>query len=327
MPPRALQPATNATNASDASVPRPFAPGEPFGAFGRSAPYHRALVVANPVAGRGRGQAAGVELATALASLGIATDVHLTTCRGDAQAHVRACDGATDLVFAVGGDGTLAEVLEGVAGRPTTVGLLPLGTANMLAMQFGLPRDIPRVLEAVAGRRTAELDVARANGAICFLCAGVGIDGWVVREMERRRRGAISKWAYVRALASVLSNYSAPELELEVDGQVIDGRFGFVLIGNLRLYGAYFRLAADALPADGLFEVYAIPRADVPGLLALGMRGFFARLPGRRGRLLRGSNIAVRSAAQVAVQVDGDYRGETPLALRVESERRRILIP
>jgi len=291
------------------------------------APFRRALVVANPIAGRGRGEAAARELAEALASLGIAADLHLTRGRGDGAERVRAADTETDLCFAVGGDGTLSEVLEGVGQRNTAVGLLPLGTENLLAVQFRLPRAIPKVLEMVAGARTTLVDTARVNGSLCFLCAGVGIDGWVVKELEHRRRGAITKWAYVRALAQVLPRYRAPELELTIDGKTVDGRFGFVLVSNLSLYGAFFRLAQSSRADDGLFEVYAIPRADVAGLLALGARGFFSRLPGGRGRLWQARHVTVKSPTPVSFQVDGDYRGETPLALSLAPERHRILIP
>lgn len=291
------------------------------------APYRSALVVANPIAGRGKGQAAAEELREGLRRMGVSAEVHLTSGRGDGWRRVRSMGPEVDLVISVGGDGTLREVLSGLVDADTHVAQLPLGTANLLAAQLRLPRDVHHCLEIVARRRTFGLDGARVNGRACYLCAGVGIDGLVVREVERRRTGPIRKWAYVRAMARVLANYRPPELELEVDGERVGGRFAFVLVGNLSIYGAFFKLSAAARPDDGRYEVYAMRRADLTALARLAVQGVVSRLPGKLGTLWQARRVVVRSAEPVPFQVDGDLAGETPFELELSGLTHRILAP
>src|SRR5262245_4316712 len=122
----------------------------------------RALVVANPISGRGRGARIATELVSAFERRGVAAQLLLTRARGDAQGLLHAA-GPADLVVAIGGDGTLSEVLQGLPERATPVGVLPSGTANVLAQALRLPRSPERALDVFLGGRTQELDVARVG--------------------------------------------------------------------------------------------------------------------------------------------------------------------
>jgi len=291
------------------------------------APYQRALVIANPISGRGKSAKAAKELRDGLRSLGVATELHLTQGAGDAFNHLRTLGEPLDLVVSVGGDGTLREVLEGLVDPATPVSMLPFGTANVLAKELGLPRDVHHHLEILMRNRVANVDVAKVNGKLSLLMTGVGFDAYVVREVERARTGPITKFAYVTASLRALRHYRAPKLRVTLDGVEYPDEVGFVLVSNTMNYGAVINLAADARMDDGEFEVYLFPSASLFELAAGFTRGVVSRLPGGKVVMRRAKEIQIHSEAPVPVQVDGDLAGETPVEIQVAPNRYRLVIP
>jgi diacylglycerol kinase (ATP) len=292
-------------------------------------PFRNALVIANPIAGRGKGRASAEALTAGLRQAGIATDLFLTSGRGDAERTAAERRAEVDLVVSVGGDGTLSEVLAGVAGSNTAIAQLPLGTANVLAHELHLPRRVERAVEVIRGGRTTLLDTAEVNGRLTFLCVGVGIDGWAVREVERRRHGAITKLLYVEAMLRVIPRYRAPRLQLEIDGRPVDGEFGFVLISNVRGYGAVFQLSRECRHADEHVEVYALRRGGPWDLAKMAVRGLLHRLPGPWVHFWHARHVRVLDAGRdkVPYQVDGDFGGEGDVDYRVTGYQARIVVP
>src|SRR5262249_58158013 len=115
----------------------------------KPARYSNALIIANPIAGRGLGSAIGLMIAEGLTPRGVATDLFLTQARGDGAARVRRLGNAVDLIIAVGGDGTLREVLEGLPDPRLPVGLVPVGTGNLMSRALALPRDPRAALDVI----------------------------------------------------------------------------------------------------------------------------------------------------------------------------------
>ncbi len=292
------------------------------------APYRRAIVVANPIAGRGKGGAAARELAEGLKSLGAATDVHLTEGRGDAWHFLRSLERDVDLVVAVGGDGTVGEVLNGLVDPEVPVGILPLGTANVLAAELSLPRDVHRALEIFAAGRTTAIDVAHVNATLSFLVVGVGYDAIAVRDVESRRDGPITKLTYALAVLRALSGYREPRLEVEIDGEPVEGGpFGLVLASNITNYGGFLKLSPEGRLDDGRFDVYLFRGASPVRLVGHAVRGVLGRLIGKSCLVRPARSLRVTSDEPVPVQVDGDSAGETPIDLVVSDVQYKILVP
>lgn len=291
------------------------------------APYRRALVIANPIAGRGRGESVGRETLEGLSRLGVPAELHLTRGPGDGRARLASIAPDTDLVVCVGGDGTLGEVFSGLPSPDLLVGMVPVGTANALGLDLGLPRDVDRALEVFVRGRTAKIDVARVNGRLSFLVCGVGIDGVVARKVDRLRRGPITKWTWVRAFLQSAPSYRAPRLSIEVDGELLPGEYGLVLISNMVHYGGVFRLSADCRRDDGLYEVYLFREGRLTRMIPYLLRLATGRLPGGSCELLRARRVVVRSREPVPYQIDGDVGGETPVEIEVSSQPYNLLVP
>ncbi len=289
--------------------------------------FRRALVIGNPIAGAGRGERLATEMADALTRSGIDAELHLTRARGDAAERTARRDPRVDLVVSVGGDGTLREVLRGLDDDTLPVAILPLGTANVLALDLGLARNVAGALRTIEGGRTTALDVAEVNGTLSFLVTGIGLDAAAVAEVERVRRGPISKSTYAWAMLRALRNYREPQLTVELDGARVAGPVGAVLIANIVHYGGVFHLDAQRVLDDGLFEVYLFRRASIAAMAAAATRAFIANLPGGSCEMQRAARVRVVAPEPVPYHVDGDFGGTTPLDFAVSPRRRRILIP
>jgi len=293
-----------------------------------SAPFRRALVLANPIAGRGRARAAAEGLVAGLARVGIESELHFTNARGDARRRVREIEPEFDLAVSVGGDGTLGEVLEGLAGRDVPVAILPLGTANVMSLDLGIPPDVERAVEIVARGRTCLIDTARVNGdRLSFLVTSVGFDALAVHEVEARRRGPITRSTYVRAALRAFLRYEPPRLAVELDGRALPGTFALALASNIVHYGGCKVLAGDRRLDDGLFEVYLFEKGSRASLLGYGLRAVVAGLPGGTCTRLRASRIRITAEAPAPCQVDGDAFGETPVEIAVDPVQSRLVVP
>lgn len=284
------------------------------------------LVALNPIAGRGHARPDALVLSRVLEASGCDVELLETRAAGGDDGELRAAAARADRAVVIGGDGTFGRVLE-VLPRELPVGLLPRGTANVLATDVGLPRDATRAAAAVLAGATTGLDLARVDGRLSFLVTGVGFDGAAVRDVDRRRCGRpITKLFYLSSVLRCLLRQREVPLSVEVDGALQDEPAGWVLVSNVIGYGALFRLSPSRRLDDGLYEVYLFPRATRRALLAYGLRGLLRRLPGGSVKMVRARHVRVTAAEPVPVEVDGDPGGDTPVEIEV-AEQQRLIVP
>ena len=246
------------------------------------------LVIFNPIAGRRRATALWRVL-DLLVENGIKVEVAETKHAGHATALAReAAQAGRPMVVAAGGDGTIAEVANGLLGSDTALGIIPLGTANVLAKEYKLPTTPRGIANALAYKRTQLLwpGVVRLQGRehVFVQMVGLGFDGAVVHGLQPLLKRAIGRGAYVWQSLWESVAYSFPRVRLSVDGQ--DYEAASVVVSKGRLYGGPYLLAPERgadrarLPGRAVRE----PR-HVSGP-ALGCRlaaGAAAALPGRAG--------------------------------------------
>lgn len=290
--------------------------------------FRRAVVIANPIAGRGQARDGAREIVDGLTGLGVATELFLTTGRGGARERARRLEPDVDVVAVVGGDGTVSEVLDGLPGRDVPVAILPLGTANVMSLDLGLPRRAAGTLAMIAGGRTTPLDTARVNRSrLSFLVSGVGIDALALHELEARRRGPITKAAYFGAVLRALGRYEPPSLAVAIDGEPVPGRPALVLVSNIVHYGGFAILSPDRRIDDGLFEVYVFEKGSRAALAGYALRALASGLPGGTCWMRRARRVRIESERPVPCHVDGDAFGETPVEIEVDPVQFRLLVP
>jgi diacylglycerol kinase (ATP) len=284
-----------------------------------------ALIV-NPRAGHGRAAAFLPHLATALRTAGLPRQIHLTSERGEATALAKSlAEGGAQAVVAVGGDGTVNEVANGLmaAGRPAALGVIAAGRGNDFARSAGLPTDIASALAAVVAGGCRRIDVGRATAAdgasrIFVNHGGLGLDARIsARAAASRLPG--STLPYLGAVAGELARLRAVPMNLNVDGNRIEGRFCLVLAANGDRLAGGMRFTPGADIADGLLDLVLIGdvgRLDllrqVPGVY----RGTHLTHPAVRH--LTGRVFRVEAAEPVPAELEGEAFGASPVTFTVE---------
>lgn len=217
----------------------------------------RVLVIANPEAGSRRGLA-GDAAARAFASAGVDAELRRTERPGDArQWGAQAAGDGFDLVVAVGGDGTVNEVANGVAGTGVALAVAPAGTMNLLARVLGLPRDPAKaVARIVGGYRPLAFRPGTAAGRLFVLMVGAGFDAWVLRELLRSVRSKIGFGDYVRGAVRGLRTFPFPELVVRIDDTSVTAHTA--IVGRAPLYGGFLRPTPHARLDVDLLEACAL---------------------------------------------------------------------
>jgi YegS/Rv2252/BmrU family lipid kinase len=276
------------------------------------------LIVFNPVAGRRRAHLLWRVLDVLVAN-GVRLDLAETHRRGHAECLAReAAARGEPMVVAAGGDGTIAEVANGLMGTGIPLGVIPLGTANVLAHELALPFSPRAVAAALAFGRTRLLWPGQANDAegtrLFVQMLGVGFDAHVVRHMAFPLKRIFGKGAYVLQTLRELARYRFPPVHLRIDG--VETQAASVIISKGCLYGGRFRLVSDALPAEPGFSVVLFDHTGPAAALMYGAAlpvSLLAHAPGVRH--LRARRIDFIGNQAIPAQTDGDSAGNAPLSV------------
>lgn len=264
-------------------------------------------------------------------SLSPRVTIHATTGPGDARHFARdLARGGAPVVVAAGGDGTVNEVVNGIAlAGPqcsTALGILPSGTMNVFANDLGLPAgrldDCWRLIEA---GRTRSIDLWLANDEYFAQLAGAGLDATVIEETTWESKKQIGPLSYLLSMVRVMRRGS-PLLSVTAQGRAPQ-EARLVLVGNGQHYGGPFRVFPDASFTDGLMDVVVV---QSPGLLSTA-RMSLAALRGRYSPRMPGvtyfqtAELRVTAAEPVPVQADGDVCGHTPVHFRAAPFPLRVI--
>lgn len=297
----------------------------------------RLVVVFNPTAGNRRRRRLDAFLA-ALSAGGAEPRLLETTAAGDARAFALAAreESCRTLVVA-GGDGTINEAVDGLTrplpgAAPVTLGILPLGTANVLARELRIPRD-PAAAAAVVlagGQRIATL--GEANGRAFALMAGVGFDAAVVAHLDPVLKRRVRQGAYVWETLRQAFRFRFPRYEVTVGGERLPARS--VIACKASHYGGPFVIAPQASPERPRLTLVLFQRSGPLAVLRFGLDLLLGRIARSRGvRLVECETAEVRHAPQELgggpepVQGDGDVIARLPLTLSIRPTPLAILAP
>lgn len=296
----------------------------------------RVIVAANPYSGRGPTLQRVDMLTAALRARNL--DVRVVWEPAErAAALATAAPGAT--VVAVGGDGTVAAVINELA-PGTTLAVLPAGSENLFARALGFPDDPIALAGGVAAGVTCTVDLGRATTTVggrtrtrlFSLMLSAGFDADVVHRVARWRTDGptlkrVGRRSYVQPLARALLAYRHPAMTVSVDEGAVEA--AWCLVSNVPAYALGLRLTAGARPDDGRLDWVVFQRAGVSALARYAWAARRGRLGSCAGaRAGTAARMRIDSATPVPVQVDGDAWGVTPVdietlpgALRVISWR------
>ncbi len=251
-----------------------------------------------------------------------------TSRAGEAEALARhAAQEGFEKIVAAGGDGTINEVVNGLAGSNAALGLLPIGTMNVFATELGLPaHDLALCWQIIQGEHTRLVDLPSANGKFFVQLAGVGLDAQVVKETSLTLKRSFGPLSYLISAAQIAAR-EPPRLFLESENSSID-EGSFVLVGNGRLYGGPFPFFKQAIIDDGLFDVVVFKQLGYLEIIKYLQDVVFSseiRVP--EIEYFQTRRLRVTSDREVPVELDGELVGNCPVEFQVRERTLRVLTP
>ncbi len=276
------------------------------------------VIVFNPVAGRRRAALLWRVLDVLVAN-GVRLDVAETHCAGHAAALAReAVASGAPMVVAAGGDGTIAEVAGVVVGTKVPLGVIPLGSANVLAHELSLPFAPRAVAAALAFGRTRQVwpgvMYAGSEKRVFVQMLSAGFDAQVVHRLQVPLKQIFGRGAYVLQSLRESVRYRYPPITVRLDGQEMQATN--VIVSKGRFYGGRYLLAPDAHPAEPGFSVVLFSHSGAAAALLYGAAlpiDMLARAPGVTH--LRARQVDVVGNEAIPAQADGDAAGFTPLSV------------
>jgi YegS/Rv2252/BmrU family lipid kinase len=292
------------------------------------------FVVLNPRSGGYEGEAARRALERHFAVVGVAFRVHEVGHDEPLIDRVReAVRDGCDLVVAAGGDGTVSAVADALVGTDTPLGIVPLGTTNVLARELGIPVDLEGALALlVGGHALTRIDAMGVGDKEYFTQVGVGLDALMIRDTATEDKKRFGRLAYLWTAATRLAGFRRRRFVLTVDGATTRRRASQVLVANSGTLGQPpFRWGPDIRPDDGTLDVCVIRARSLWDFARIGWNfvlGRHRRAPNVRYLAARRAvTIATVSPKPLPVQADGEIIGQTPVTVQVKPGAVRVVVP
>lgn len=242
-----------------------------------------------------------------------------------------AARGSYKVIVAAGGDGTVNTVAAAVVDTDKTLGVLPLGTLNHFARDLRIPTDLQAAADTIVAGHTTEVDVGEVNNRVFLNNSSLGLYPMIVREREKRERLGFRKWpAFVWASIQALRRYPFLDVQLRVEGEVVDRLTPFVFVGNNEYAMESFNIGLRDRLDSGVLSVYITDRIGRLRLIGLAVRAFVGRLRDDKDFLaLRSNEVKIltrRKRLRVAFDGEIDVM-ETPLYYRIRRRALRVIVP
>jgi YegS/Rv2252/BmrU family lipid kinase len=245
--------------------------------------------------------------------------------------------GAT-LLVAVGGDGTVNEVVNGLALREgVELAVIPRGTGTDFVRSFGIPARLEDAVRVALDGHTRSIDLGRAayrswrgpqEESWFANIASAGMSGAIAKRVNESTPGRAARVAYLWATLSVFAGWRNTEVRVSVDDEIRGGRMHDVIVANCRYFGGGMLITPDARPDDGLLDCLLIgdvTKADLVRTLPKIYRG--AHLPHPKAELLRGTAVSIDADEPLPVELDGEQPGTTPVRFEVVPAALRLRVP
>ncbi len=297
----------------------------------------KTILVYNPTAGPWDMSRPLKRLAAYLMNYDWETELIQTSQPGDATKRAReAASQGMDLVLVAGGDGTINDAANGVSGSDTTLGIVPIGTGNILAHQLRMPilstlaPMMREVGDALLESRVQRVDLGVVNERQ-FLCwAGLGLDAEIAAQMEPRPRHLkrLRSLPYIITAFAVASEYRGVRSHFVIEDRAFRTRALLAVASNIQLYAAFFQIAPQARMDDGLLDIFVFKGLGLAYALRIVLQFIGARhLASPDVMHVLASKMRVETTPPVVLHLDGDPFGSTPARFSVRPSALKLLVP
>jgi len=289
----------------------------------------RVALVFNPMSGMRSGESRRGRLEQVVRAAGLECDLAETDIVDGARVMARQAvrDGVERLLVS-GGDGTLSDAADVLAGTDVTMAVIPSGTGNLLATNLGIPLDLNAAVHLALTGPSRRIDVGRANGHVFLIVAGIGADARMIRDADRELKQRFGALAYFIA---AWRNFGQPlgRYRITIDGRRISRRAQTVMVANLGRITGGVELIPGSDPLDGKLEIAIVRMRTLRHAIMVAVRSLLGRHQNDNLTEIRhGRHIIIETDTPQPAEVDGDEIGTTRrLEVFVEPGALRIVLP
>ena len=254
--------------------------------------------------------------------------IRMTSHPGDAEVLAkRAVAEGFGCIVAAGGDGTVNQVANGIFGSDATLGILPMGTVNVFAMELGLPsNDLQLCREIIDAGNVRLVDLPSANQKFFVQLGGIGLDAQAVKETSLAFKRSLGPLSYLISAAHIAAR-RPPKLFIESENAWV-GEGSFILVGNGRFYGGPFPFFKQAVIDDGLLDVVVFKRLGFVEIIKYLHDVVFSsdiRVP--EIEYFQTHRLRVKSDQDAPLELDGELAGNCPVEFQMHEKALRVLTP
>ncbi|KGX90215.1 lipid kinase [Pontibacillus halophilus JSM 076056 = DSM 19796] len=275
-----------------------------------------ARIIYNPTSGREAFKKELPEVLRRFEEAGFETSTHATTCEGDAtKAAQYAVERNFDVVVAAGGDGTINEVINGLAPaeNPPRLGIIPVGTTNDFARAINVPRHIQKAVSVILEGYVMPIDIGKVNDQYFVNIAGGGKLTELSYEVPSKMKTMLGQLAYYLKGIEMIPSFRPTSVRIEYDDNVYEGEIMLFLVSNTNSVGGFEKLAPDAKMDDGYFDLVIIKKVNIAELIRLATLAIKGNhLHDHSVLYAKAQRIKVETAEKMQLNVDGEYGGLLP---------------
>ena len=299
----------------------------------------RTVFLVNPASDNGATGRRWPEIANRAAAAGLTGEALLSERPGQlTELARRAADEGGELLVLVGGDGTVNEVVNGLAGREgPELAVIPRGTGRDFVRTYGIPHKLDEALRTARDGRTREIDLGRARfrswqgePAEWYFAniASAGMSGAIAKRANETSKALGGKVSYFWATFAVFARWRTSELTVTVGAETRRARMHDVVVANGRYFGGGMMICPGAEPDDGLFDVLLIGSLTKRELLLTLPKTYRGKhLPHPKAELLRGPTVEIEAPEPLPVELDGEQPGTTPARFEIVPRALRLRVP
>ena len=283
-------------------------------------------IIANPVSGRGRARRTGERVADLLHERGVYVDLMMSGAPGDCERLAReALARGVRQVAACGGDGTVHEVVNGLANSDAVLGIVPCGRGNDLVRALGLSSDVEDVVNTLVHGVDRAIDLGKVGDRFFATVASLGFDTAVAQRMQNQGTGFLTRALKVGGTVSygltvlrTLVGYRSSLVRLRGDFGVFEGRILLAATANAPFYGSGVKIAPDAMVDDGVLDVCIVADVSRWTVLRMFLRAYSGAHVGHSAvRVVQTSTLQIESDDPLWIFADGEPMCEIPAKIEV----------
>ena len=287
------------------------------------------LFIVNPIAGKRKDNTIIPIIKEVMDQYNCAYEIKITEKIGDAKLFAKeAKDKSFSTIVSVGGDGTLHEVVNGMAGGSQKLGIIPSGTGNDFARVLNIPFNLKEAVEILVRKKSASIDIGKLNDEYFINFCSVGLDALIGQEANKIKKYFSSTYAYIIGVIKCLIGFRSLKVDLTIDGKNYKEDIMLMAVCNGAYYGGGMKIAPLADFSDGEFDICIVSKMSKIKLLFLFPTIFKGKhLKYKEVKIYRGKEVQLFSTENINVNADGEIIKHRPIQFEIINKGIEVIIP